>query len=244
MNQQTLQQMKQLRFYGMYRAFETTLETQSMSYTNDELIAYLMQSEWDDRHNRKIERLTKSAKFRYKAAIEDIIFDDARSIEKNQMQRFYGCDFINNKENILFTGSTGVGKSYIASAIGYQACSKGYKVKYYNINKLFGKLKLAKADGSYLKEIDRIEKQDLIILDDFGLQQLDHHKRQAFMEIIEDRHGKRSTIIASQLPVIQWHQIIAEQTIADAILDRIVHAAHRVELKGDSMRRRKSKKTT
>lgn len=244
MNQQTLQQMKQLRFYGMYRAFETTLETQSIGYTNDELIAYLMQSEWDDRHNRKIERLTKSAKFRYKAAIEDIIFDDARSIEKNQMQRFYGCDFINNKENILFTGSTGVGKSYIASAIGYQACSKGYKVKYYNINKLFGRLKPAKADGSYLKEIDRIEKQDLIILDDFGLQQLDHHKRQAFMEIIEDRHGKRSTIIASQLPVMQWHQIIAEQTIADAILDRIVHAAHRVELKGDSMRRRKPKKTT
>ncbi|MEH6705213.1 MAG: ATP-binding protein, partial [Galbibacter orientalis] len=143
------------------------------------------------------------------------------------------------KENILITGSTGVGKSFIASALGYQACSLGYKVKYYNINKLFGKLKSAKADGSYLKEIDRIEKQDLIILDDFGLQQLDNTKRQAFMEIIEDRHGKKSTIIASQLPVINWHEIIGEQTIADAILDRLVHSAHRVDLKGESMRKKR-----
>ncbi|TSE04353.1 ATP-binding protein, partial [Aquimarina algiphila] len=116
-----------------------------------------------------------------------------------------------------------------------------YRVKYYNINKLFAKLKLAKADGSYLKEVDRIEKQDLLILDDFGLQELDNNKRQAFMEIIEDRHGKKSTIIASQLPIISWHQIIGEQTIADAILDRLVHSAHRVELKGESMRRKRKK---
>lgn len=243
MNQQTLEQMKQLRLYGMYQAFSTTLEAQSITYTNDELIAYLLQCEWDDRHNRKIERLTKAAKFRYKAAIEEIIFDDTRGIDKNQIQRFYNGDFIKNKENILLTGSTGVGKSYIASAIGYQACSMGYKVKYANINKLFGKLKLAKADGSYLKEIDRIEKQDLLILDDFGLQELDHNKRQAFMEIIEDRHGKKSTIIASQLPVVGWHQIIGEQTIADAILDRLVHSAHRLEIKGESMRRRKNRKS-
>ncbi len=243
MNEQTLQQMKQLRLHGMHRAFSTTLETRTIDYTNDELIAYLLQSEWDDKHNRKIERLTKAARFRYKAAVEEIIFDDSRSIEKNQMQRFYNCDFINSKENILLTGSTGVGKSYIASAIGYQACSMGYKVRYFNINKLFGKLKLAKADGSYLKEIDRIEKQDLIILDDFGLQELDHNKRQSFMEIIEDRHGKRSTIIASQLPVLGWHQIIGEQTIADAILDRLVHSAHRLDLKGESMRKKKRRKT-
>lgn len=242
MNEQTLEQMKQLRLHGMYQAFSTTLEAKAIGYTNDELIAYLLQSEWDDRHNRKIERLTKAAKFRYNAAVEEIIFDDTRGIDKNQMQRFYNGDFIKNKENILLTGSTGVGKSYIASAIGYQACSMGYRVKYCNINKLFGKLKLAKADGSYLKEIDRIEKQDLLILDDFGLQELDHNKRQAFMEIIEDRHGKRSTIIASQLPVVGWHQIIGEQTIADAILDRLVHSAHRLDIKGDSMRRRKTRK--
>jgi len=242
MNTQTIEQMKQLRLYGMTRAFTTTLETPGINYTNDELIAYLLQAEWDDRYNRKIERLTKAARFRYKATTEEIIFDASRGVDKNQLMRFINSDFIKNKENILVTGSTGVGKSFIATALGYQACSMGFKVKYYNINKLFGKLKLAKADGSYLKEIDRIEKQDLIILDDFGLQELDNNKRQAFMEIIEDRHGKRSTIIASQLPVIQWHQIIGEQTIADAILDRVVHSAHRIDLKGESMRRRKNKK--
>lgn len=241
MNKQTLLQMKQLRLYGMHRAFSTTLEANHGNYTNDELIAYLLQSEWDDKHNRRIERLTKAAKFRYQAAIEEIIFDPNRAIDKNQFIRFTECDFIKNKENILITGSTGVGKSFIASAIGYQACSQGYRVKYYNINKLFAKLKLAKADGSYLKEVDRIEKQDLLILDDFGLQELDNNKRQAFMEIIEDRHGKKSTIIASQLPIISWHQIIGEQTIADAILDRLVHSAHRVELKGESMRRKRKK---
>jgi DNA replication protein DnaC len=239
MNNQTLQQMKLLRLYGMHGAFTTTLETTGVDYTNDELIAFLIQAEWDDKHNRKIERLTKSARFRYKASTEEIIFNNGRSVDKNQLMRFISGEFIKNKENILITGSTGVGKSFIASALGYQACTLGYKVKYYNINKLFGKLKSAKADGSYLKEIDRIEKQDLIILDDFGLQQLDNTKRQAFMEIIEDRHGKKSTVIASQLPVINWHEIIGEQTIADAILDRLVHSAHRIDLKGESMRKKR-----
>lgn len=170
-------------------------------YTNDELIAFLIKAEWDDKNNRKIERLTKSTKFRYKASAEEIIFDNGRSVDRNQLIRFISGEFIKNKENVLITGSTGVGKSFIASALGY-------KVKYYNINKLFGRLKSAKADGSYLKEIDRIEKQDLVILDDFGMKQLDNSKRQVFMEIIEDRHGKKSTIIASQLPVINWHEII------------------------------------
>lgn len=242
MNQQTLEQMKTLRLYGMYRAFKTTLETNNTTvYTNDELIAYLLQSEWDDKHHRKIERLTKAARFRYKAAIEEIIFDASRSIDKNLILRFAGCDFINNKENILITGSTGVGKSFVASAIGYQACSLGYKVMYFNIAKLFSKLKSAKADGTYLKWIDKIERQDLLILDDFGLQELDNNKRQAFMEVIEDRHGKRSTIIASQLPVMSWHQIIGESTIADAILDRLVHSAHRLDIKGESMRKKRRK---
>jgi DNA replication protein DnaC len=241
MNNQTLQQMKLLRLYGMHGAFTTTLEATGVHYTNDELIAFLIQAEWDDKHNRKIERLTKSAKFRYKASAEEIVFNNGRSIDKNQLMRFISGEFIKNKENILITGSTGVGKSFIASALGYQACSLGYRVKYYNINKLFGRLKSAKADGSYLKEIDRIEKQDLIILDDFGLQQLDNTKRQAFMEIIEDRHGKKSTIIASQLPVVNWHEIIGEQTIADAILDRLAHSAHRIDLKGESMRKKRQK---
>jgi len=238
MNTQTLEQMKQLRLYGMTRAFNASLSSDSIGYTNDELIAYLMQSEWDDRQNRKIERLTKAARFRYSALMENIDYDSTRNLDKNQVQRFASCDFIKGKENILITGSTGAGKSYIASAMGHQACSQGFKVMYFNASKLFTMLKTSKADGSYVKQINRLERQDLLILDDFGLKALDTLNRHSFMEIIEDRHGKRSTIIASQLPVEAWHEIIGEQTIADAILDRLVHSAHRINIKGESMRKK------
>jgi len=153
--------------------------------------------------------------------------------------RFGQCDFISKNENILITGSTGIGKSYIASAIGQQACCLGIRVLYQNTGKLMAKLKIAKADGSYAREIGKIERQNLLILDDFGLQPFDAQSRAMLMEIIEDRHGKASTIITSQIPVSGWYDIIGEQTIADAILDRIVHESHRLELKGESMRKKK-----
>lgn len=242
MNTRTLEQIKQLRLHGMLRAFDTSLSSQSIDYTNDELIAYLMQSEWDDRQNRKIERLTKTARFRYSAVMENIDYGLDRNIDKNQINRFANCDFVKQKENILITGSTGAGKSYMASAIGHQACSLGYKVMYFNTTKLFTMLKMSKADGSYVKQINKLEKQDLLILDDFGLKGLDNIDRHSFMEIIEDRHGKKSTIIASQLPVEAWHEIIGEQTIADAILDRLVHTAHRINIKGESMRKKQKNK--
>jgi len=154
--------------------------------------------------------------------------------------RFAECGFIDKQENILITGSTGIGKSYIASAIGYQACGMGYRVLYYNTPKLFARLKMAKADGSYIREIAKIERQHLLILDDFGINPLDAQNRAAFLEIIEDRHGKGSIIVTSQVPVSKWHEIIGEKTIADAILDRIIHQAHRMELKGESLRKKSS----
>ena len=232
--------MKEMRLYGMHRAFTTTMETggPSTGYTNDELIAYLVQSEWDDRHNRRIERLTKSARFRYTAVMEAIDYRPSRQLDKNLVRRLGSCGFIQKRENILITGSTGVGKSYLASAIGHQACSMGSKTMYFNTAKLFTLLKTSKADGSYPKQISKLEKQDLLILDDFGLKPLDNINRHALMEIIEDRHGKKSTIIASQLPVSKWHDIIGERTLADAILDRLVHTAHRIDIKGESMRRK------
>jgi len=242
MNEQTFQKMKQMKFYGMVRAFNTSMENGSMTgMTPDELVSMLVEAEWDDRNNRRIERHIRNARFRYKANIEQMHFDIDRNLDKNQFVRLSECVFIQRKENLLVTGSTGSGKSYISSAIGNQACTLGYKVFYANTSKLFSKLKMTKADGSYIREVAKIERQDLLILDDFGLQPLDATSRQMLMEIIEDRHSNRSTIITSQLPVDQWHEVIGEQTIADAILDRIVHDAHRIELTGESIRRQKRK---
>ena len=240
MNTDTLDKLRKLKFYGMFHAFKSSLESgKTNDYTADELLAHLVDAEWDDRNNRRVERQIHSARFRYKAMVENIHYHADRSIDRNQIMRLAECSFIGRNENLLITGSTGIGKSYVASAIGHQACIMGYRVMYASTPKLFAKLKMAKADGSYIKEITRIERQQLLILDDFGIQPFDAQSRAALMEIIEDRHGKTSLIITSQLPVSKWHEVIGEKTIADAILDRIVHDAHRVELKGESMRRKR-----
>ena len=145
---------------------------------------------------------------------------------------------------MLITGSTGTGKSFLASAIGHQACQLGFKVLYANTTRLLAQLKMAKADGSSIKELTRIEKQDLLILDDFGIQPFDHQSRASLLDIIEDRHGKRSTIITAQIPVKQWYDLIGEKTVADAIMDRLVHNAQRIELTGESLRRKWARKQT
>lgn len=235
--------MKEMRLTGMAKAFQLTLESgKNESYTPDEMVTHLVESEWDERYNRKLHRSVSRARFRYKASVEQLTFDDNR-VNKNQVLRLADCDFIKRKENIIITGSTGIGKSFLASAIGHQACALGYKVIYYHNTKLFAKMKLAKADGSYLKELSRIERHHLLLIDDFGIAPLDAASRSTLMEIIEDRHGKGSTLITSQVPVSAWHDVIGEQTIADAILDRIVHDAHRLEMKGESLRKKRQPKT-
>lgn len=239
MNEDILHKMKQMKLYGMALAFNTSLHNQTEStLTVDEMITHLVEAEWDDRNNRRIARYIRNARFRYKADLEQLDFEIDRNLDRNTINRLAECTFIDKHENVLITGSTGIGKSYLASALGNQACMLGYKVYYMNTAKLFGLLKMAKADGSYIKETARIEKQDLLILDDFGMQPFDSNSRAALMEIIEDRHGKRSTIITAQLPVRQWHDTIGESTIADAILDRIVHQAYRIEMAGESLRKR------
>jgi len=241
MNETTLVKMKQMKLHGMHGSFKTAIETgRTDDYTLDQFVSMITEAEWDDRHNRKIERLIKNARFRYKSSIENIIYDETRNIEKNNILRLAVCDFVERNEDVLITGSTGVGKSYIATAIGYQACIEGYRVMYFNTTKLFSKLKMAKADGSYLKEIAKIERQHMIILDDFGLEPLDSQNRMALLEIIEDKNNKGSIIVTSQLPINGWYEIIGEKTIADAILDRLIHRSHRLELKGESMRKKRS----
>lgn len=241
MNTETLEKLRQMRLFGMYDAFKTNLESSiKESLTPDQFVSLLVASEWDDRKNSAVERAVRMANFRYKASIEQIDYSIERGLDKNQMHRMAALDFIKEHKDLFITGSTGTGKSYLATALGYQACQEGYRVMYVNTAKLMGHLKLAKAKGTILAELKRIERTDLLILDDFGIQPFDSQSRVTLLDIIEDRHQKRSTIITSQIPVKEWYDVIGEKTIADAILDRIVHRSLRVELFGESLRRKKN----
>jgi DNA replication protein DnaC len=231
-----------MKLNGMHNAFKTAIESgKTDHYTIDQFTSMLIDSEWDERHNRRIERSIKNARFHYKSNIESLNFEVSRNLDRTQILRLADCEFVTKNQNVLITGSTGVGKSFLGTALGYQACIEGYKVSYYNTSKLFAKLKIAKADGSYLRELAKLERQDVLILDDFGLQALDGQNRITLLEIIEDRHNNGSIIVTSQIPVQGWYDIIEEKTIADAILDRLIHNSHRIELSGESMRKKRSK---
>lgn len=242
MNEATVTKMKQMNLNGMHNAFKTAIESgKTDHYTIDQFTSMLIDSEWDERHNRRIERSIKNARFHYKSNIESLNFEVSRNLYRTQVLRLADCEFVTKNQNVLITGSTGVGKSFLGTALGYQACIEGFKVSYFNTSKLFAKLKIAKADGSYLRELAKLERQDVLILDDFGLQALDGQNRITLLEIIEDRHNNGSIIVTSQIPVQGWYDIIGEKTIADAILDRLIHNSHRIELSGESMRKKRSK---
>jgi DNA replication protein DnaC len=235
----TIEKMQQMRLNGMKRAYESSFETRNEgTFTNDEFIAWLIEAEDNQRTNNRTDRLLKNARFHYQASIEEINYAPDRGLDRNKLTRLSDCSFIDRGDNLIITGCTGTGKSYLATALGYQCCIKGYSVIYYNLGKLFNKLMMAKADGSYMKELSKIENYQLLILDDFGLQAINNEKQQILMDLIEDRHHKRSTILCSQLPVKNWYDLIEEKTIADAILDRIIHSAIRFELQGESMRKK------
>ena len=232
-------QFKQLRLLGMYVSWNALRETrQHHELSLSEGLELLLHTEQEDRNNRRFERLKRSAKFRYSATIEEFNFEASRGLNKSQITELAMGNYLSKGESILITGATGCGKSFVASALGHRACSQGFKVLYYNIQKLLIQTKMARIDGSIFKLFDKIAKAGLLILDDFGLAHLDKQQQMDLMEIIEDRHSKSSTIIASQLPVAKWYEIIGEATIADAILDRLVHASHRIELKGESLRKK------
>ena len=244
-NEETMTKMHKMKLYGMLRAFNQSLEQRLVNKVSpDELLGHLIDAEWDDRYNRRLKRLIKTAKFRYQASLAEIDFELKRGLDKGVLLRFSDCSWIKKRQDIIITGPTGVGKSFLASALGYQGCMYGFKVLYFNCGKLFSRLKLAKADGSYVKELNRIQKQDALILDDFGLHPFDAQSRLFLLEIMEDRHGRSSTVISSQFPVKSWHEIIGEPTIADAICDRIIHTAFRIELTGESVRKKYAKKLT
>lgn len=242
-NQGTLAKLAEMKLHGMIRAFRATMETGlKQNYTADELLAHIVDTEWDDRKNRKIEQLGRIAKFRYQATLEEIDFTHPRKLDRNLILRLSNCSWVQNGEAIILTGKTGLGKSFIATALGMQGCCFGYKTLYFNCGKLFTLLKIAQADGSYPKIIKNISKTDILILDDFGLHHFDMESQLSLLEILEDRHSRKSTIIATQFPTNKWHDVIGDPTIADAICDRLIHKAHGIDLDGKSMRDPKNRK--
>lgn len=237
----TLNQLRHLKLAGMTQAFAEQIEQpplQDLSF--DERLALLVDREILTRNNKRIQNLLRNAKLRMQACAENIDYHHPRNIDKSQMATLITCDFIRHHHNLIITGSTGCGKSYLACAIGQQACRQGLSVKYIRLPRFFEELLIAHADGSYGKLLTQILKVDLLIFDDFGLEPaLNSTQRRDLFNIIEDRHQVKSTIITSQLPVKHWHDYIGEPTTADAILDRLLEKTHRLEMKGESMRKNK-----
>jgi DNA replication protein DnaC len=237
-NNQTIEKLKQMRLGAMAQLhLQHVKDNRIEDITADEYLALLTDHQWEDRQNRKIDRLLKQARFRQPANLADVNYTQNRNLDKNMFVRLGTLDFMARKENIIITGASGVGKSYLGQALGHQACMMEHRTIYTNTARLLKKLKLCKVDGTYLKELNKLLKTDLLILDDFGLQSFDNHARETLMDIIDDRYNKTSTIISSQIPVSAWYDVIGEGTIADAILDRIVNSSHRIDLKGESLRK-------
>jgi DNA replication protein DnaC len=236
----TIEHMKSLRLFGMARALENQMELKEIRELSfEERIGMLIDAEKVARENKGLESRLKSAKLRLSACIEDLELRANRGLDRSSITALASADWVQSKQNILVTGPTGAGKTYLACALAQKACRLGYSVAYFRAPILFQDLAVAKADGRYRRLLTSISKRRLIVLDDFALAPLTDEQRHDLLEILEDRYEASSTIVASQLPIEHWHAVIGEPTIADAILDRIVHNAHQLNLKGESMRKKK-----
>jgi len=239
----TLEKMRGLMLSGMADHYQAVLSMPAHQQPESAvLLAQLLEAELLYRNHRRTQTAIKNARFRYQASVEEIICSQDRNLSRETLSMLADGSYIDRGENIIISGATGCGKSFLASALGYQACMQGRKVAYFSLPKLLQQLKSDKLDGSFRKDMERIEKMNLLILDDWGLTPLDTQSRLALLQIIEDRHNRYATIITSQLPVSSWHSYINENTIADAILDRIIHKAQRIELMGESLRKNNTKK--
>lgn len=240
--QETIIQLKELKLKGMAASLEAIMNLPVQNRPTLELaVARMVEAEQQDRRDRKTEMYLKTSRLRYTALLEDVICGTDRNLTKEDLAALSDCSFIRRHENLLIQGKCGCGKSFLACALGRQACILGYRTVYLNMNSFVEKVAISKLDGSFLKMITNLEKNDLIILDDFGLQPMDMNTRLALLQILEERYERKSVIIASQLPIAKWYDYIGDATLADAIMDRLVANANKIELKGESMRQRKKK---
>jgi DNA replication protein DnaC len=242
--QQTREHLHTLRLTGMLQALDEQLEQPAMAELSfEERLAILVDRVVLYRENRRLERLLRAARLRVSACVEDIDYRHPRGLEKPRMASLVALEWIRQSLNLCLTGPTGSGKTWLACAFGNEACRRGFSVRYLRLPRLFEMLRISHGDGTYTKLMNQLLKTDLLILDDWGIQKVSAAQRNDLMEVIEDRHGRRSTLIASQLPTDHWHEYIGEATIADAILDRLLHGAHRINLIGESMRKTKENLT-
>jgi len=235
----TLEILQRLRLLGMYKALQEQLqmpETDSLGF--EERLGLLLEREVTERETRRLRSRLKQAKLRENAAIEDIDYRANRGLEKALMARLAACQWIGEHLNVLITGPTGVGKTWIACALANKACREGYSARYLRLPRLLHELSIARADGRYPKLLAELARTDLLVLDDWGLTPLNDEQRRDLLEILDDRFNARSTLVTSQLPIAHWHEYLADPTLADAILDRLVHCAYKLDLRGESLRKK------
>lgn len=243
MNEQTIAKLNVMRLYGMARGFSERIGTvKNAELSHEEFFGLLVDEEKTYRDNAKLARLLTKARLRQPAALEDVDYKHPRGLDKQTLVELSRANWLAGHQSVLITGPTGVGKSFLACALGNQACRSGHSTTYFRFSRLLESLLAAKGDGSQIKFLMRLAKTSLLILDDFALTPLSSSEAKDLLEILEDRYGAACTILTSQLPTKQWHQVLGEPTIADAICDRLFHNAFKIELKGDSMRKRPSSK--